>query len=91
MKAFGGIAKGLKDPELFGRKEAMENYIRSKSPGVTYWDDLTKHYEVLNPQGWAYTLLLPNPLRGKIYSMMHDLENYAEMVKTSALKTKRIN
>jgi hypothetical protein len=89
MKAFGGIAKGLKDPELFGRKEAMENYIRSKSPGVTYWDDLTKHYEVLNPQGWAYTLLLPNPLRGKIYSMMHDLENYAEMVKTSAPQDKK--
>ena len=89
MKAFGGIAKGLKDPELFGRKEAMESYIRSKSPGVTYWDDLTKHYDVLNPQGWASTLLLPNPLRGKIYTMMHDLENYAEMVKTSAPQDKK--
>lgn len=89
MKAFGGIAKGLKDPELFGRKEAMENFIRSKSPGVTYWDELSKHYDVLNPNGWATTYLSPNPLRGKIYTLMHDLENYQEMVKTSAPKDKK--
>jgi hypothetical protein len=89
MKAFGGISKGLKNPELFGRKEEMENYIRSKSPGISYWDDLTKHYDVLNPQGWASTLLAPSPLRGKIYTMMHDLENYTEMVKTSAPQDKK--
>lgn len=89
MKAFGGITKGLKDPELFGRKEAMENFIRSKSPGVTYWDELSKHYDVLNPNGWATTYLSPNPLRGKIYTLMHDLENYQEMVKTSAPKDKK--
>jgi hypothetical protein len=89
MKAFGGISKGLKNPELFGRKEEMENYIRSKSPGITYWDDLTKLYEVLNPQGWAATLLPPSSLRGKIYTMMHDLENYADMVKTSAPQDKK--
>ncbi len=89
MKAFGGISKGLKNPDLFGRKEEMENYIRSKSPGITYWDDLTKLYEVLNPQGWAATLLPPSSLRGKIYTMMHDLENYADMVKTSAPQDKK--
>jgi hypothetical protein len=89
MKAFGGISKGLKNPELFGRKEEMENYIRSKSPGITYWDDLTKLYEVLNPQGWAATMLPPSSLRGKIYTMMHDLENYADMVKTSAPQDKK--
>lgn len=81
MKAIGGIAKGLKDPELFGRKVEMENYIRSKSPGITYWDDLAKHYDVLNPQGWAMADLAPSPYRGKIYTMMHDLVNYQEMVK----------
>ncbi|MFN8339960.1 MAG: hypothetical protein U0T36_13175 [Saprospiraceae bacterium] len=29
MKVSGGIAKGLKDPELFGRKVEMELYCQS--------------------------------------------------------------
>lgn len=82
MKAIGGIVKGLRDPELFGRKAEMENYIRSKSPGITYWDDLAKFYEVLNPHGWAMADLPPSPYRGKIYTLMHDLVNYQEMVKS---------
>lgn len=89
MKAFGGIAKGLKDPALFNRKVEMENYIRSKSPGVTYWDDLAKHYEVLNPNGWAMAHLPPSPLRGNIYSLMHDLAAYNDLVANNGDQAKK--
>jgi len=82
MKAYGGIIKGLNDAELFGRKVDMENYIRTKSPGVTYWDDLDKAYEELNPHAWAITHLGPSGLRGDIFMMMHQLFNYDQMVKS---------
>ena len=81
MKAYGGIVKGLNDDELFGRKVAMENYIRSKSPGITHWDDLDKAYEELNPHAWAVTHLGPSGLRGNIFLMMHQLFSYDQMVK----------
>ena len=81
MKAYGGIIKGLNDPELFSRKVNMENYVRSKSPGITYWDDLDNAYEELNPHGWAITHLSPSGLRGNIFLLMHQLFNYDQMVK----------
>lgn len=84
MKAFGGIVKGLKDPDLLGRKIAMENYIKSKSPGLDYWDKMAKAYEVLNPHGWAVSDLSPSPLRGKIFLMMHALYEYETAVKNKA-------
>jgi hypothetical protein len=89
MKAFGGIAKGLKDPELFGRKVEMENYIRSKAPGVTYWDDMAKQYEVLNPNGWASIHLQPSPYRGVMFTVMHDLFNYKDLVKNNGAQDKK--
>ena len=89
MKAFGGISKGLKDPALFGRKVEMENFIRSKAPGVTYWDEMAKEYETLNPQGWAITYLSPSPYRGVHFTVMHDLMNYKEMVKNNGPQDKK--
>ncbi len=89
MKAFGGIAKGLKDPALFNRKVEMENYIRSKSNGVTYWDDLAKQYEILNPNGWAMAHLTPSGLRGNIYTIMHDLAAYKELVANKGEQAKK--
>jgi hypothetical protein len=89
MKAFGGISKGLKDPALFGRKVEMENFIRSKAPGVTYWDEMAKQYETLNPQGWAITYLNPSPYRGVHFTVMHDLMNYKEMVKNNGPQDKK--
>jgi len=82
MKAYGGIVGGLNNDALFGRKIAMENYVRSKSPGVTYWDDLEKEYEALNPHGWAITHLSPSGLRGNIFLLMHQLFQYDQLVKT---------
>jgi hypothetical protein len=80
MKAFGGITGGLRDPELFGRKESMESFIRSKSPGVTYWDEMEAMYKKLNPHGWAIVHLQPNRNRGNIYGIMHDILQYRKMM-----------
>lgn len=82
MKAYGGIVGGLNDPELFGRKVAMEDYVKSKSPGITYWDDLKNEYEALNEHGWAITHLSPSGLRGNIFLLMHQLFQYDQLVKT---------
>ncbi|MBK8855997.1 MAG: S46 family peptidase [Saprospiraceae bacterium] len=84
MKAFGGISAGLKDPKLFNRKVEMENIIRSKSPGVTYWDDMAKYYQILNPHGWAISDLEPSPYKGNAFLAMHQLHRYKEMVANNA-------
>ena len=84
MKAFGGILGGLRDTMLFGRKVAMENYIRSKSPGVTSWDEMRKAYQPMLPHAWATTHLGPSPYRGKIFNMMHQLYQYETLVKNKA-------
>ncbi len=80
MKAFGGITGGLNNPELFGRKVEMENFIRSKSVGMNYWDEMKDMYKELNPHGWAVVHLQPNRNRGNIFGVMYDLMNYRDMV-----------
>lgn len=84
MKAFGGISTGLRDTLLFNRKKEMENYIRAKSPGVPYWDEMAKHYTVLNPNGWAISHLEPSPYRGKAFNAMHAFYRYKELVRNNA-------
>jgi hypothetical protein len=81
MKAFGGILGGLRDSSLFGRKVAMENFIRSKSPGVSSWDEMRKAYQPILPHAWATTHLGPSQYRGKIFNMMHQLYQYETLVK----------
>ncbi|MBL0080965.1 MAG: S46 family peptidase [Saprospiraceae bacterium] len=81
MKAFGGILGGLRDTSLFGRKVAMENHIRSKSSGVTSWDDMRTAYKPMLPHAWATTHLGPSPYRGKVFNMMHQLYQYETLVK----------
>ena len=80
MKAFGGIYGGLKNPELFGRKAEMEQYIRSKADNQTPWEELTKIYSEMKPLGWAVQYLNPNGLKGKIYGLIAELYSYKKMV-----------
>lgn len=92
MKVYGGISKGLNDPALFNRKVEMEDFIKSKSSGLKYWDEMTEIYKKMGPLGWASIDLSPSPFRGNIFSVMHDLEAYKELVmnKESELKKDRI-
>lgn len=89
MKVYQGITKGLNDPELFGRKVEMEKFIRSKSQGLTYWDEISKIYEELSPNGWASIHLSPSPFRGNIYTVMVDLQNYIDLVKEGASQVQK--
>lgn len=89
MKVYGGITKGLNDPALFGRKVEMENYIRSKSKGLNYWDEIAKQYKAMGPLGWASVDLSPSPFRGNIISVMHDLEAYKELVAKKESQSKK--
>lgn len=89
MKVYGGITKGLNDPALFGRKVEMENYIRSKSKGLNYWDEIAKQYKAMGPLGWASVDLSPSPFRGNILSVMHDLEAYKELVAKKESQSKK--
>lgn len=84
MKAFGGILKGLQNDELLGRKKAMEQNIRSQSPGITYWDDLDKAYAELEPHAWAINNLGPSPLRGGVLKLMHELHAYEAAITSDA-------
>ncbi len=92
MKVYGGISKGLKDPALFNRKVEMEQFVRSQSPGLKYWDEIAEMYKPMGPLGWASVNLSPSPYRGNILSVMHDLENYKELVKDNdtAVKKERL-
>ena len=58
MKAFGGIAKGLKDPELFGRKEAMENYRQHEyEKAIKVYSELIKADASYNNAEYADSFL----------------------------------
>ena len=84
MKAYGGIVGGLNDENLFGRKVAMENYIRSKSENQEYWEELKSEYDKLLPHGWAVTNLSPSGLRGGIYNLMFNVYQYEQSVASEA-------
>ncbi len=84
IKAYSGILGGLHDPILMGRKIAMEEEIKSKSPGINYWDDLEEDYAALLPDAWAITHLAPSAMRGKVLTIMHDIANYDAMVQGEA-------
>ena len=75
-KAYTGILAGLNDPELFGRKIAMEKKIRSTSD-KNYWDELTTTYNAMGPQLAELQFLSPNPeMTGKVITLLHNLYAY---------------
>ncbi len=78
MKAFNGILKGLKTPELMARKKAMEDEIRSKTKlkGEDYWVELEKSFEQLRRYGATMTILGPSAIKGKAVNMIHALARY---------------
>lgn len=89
MKAYGGIVKGLRDRQLYGRKIIMENHIRTESPGVNEWDDLTYAYIKLKPHGWAITHLAPSPMRGPTTLLLSNLYNYEKALTEGGLDSEK--
>ncbi|HLF64838.1 MAG TPA: S46 family peptidase [Saprospiraceae bacterium] len=79
IKAMTGIQEGLENPELFGRKVAMEKKIRSVS-GKDYWDQLTTAYNAMGPQLAELQFLSPNPeMMGNAITLLHQLYAYKNL------------
>ncbi|NUO01153.1 MAG: S46 family peptidase [Saprospiraceae bacterium] len=88
VKAIGGIVKGMHDPELMGRKKAMEEYIKSKSnaysKGSDYWRQIADAYKTLTPHAAEVTLLAPSPYGGKALLLMHYADAYIKAAESGA-------
>lgn len=84
QKAYTGILKGLNDPDLYGRKVAMENLVKSKSSDVSAWDKLDKSYAELKPHAWAINNLGPSGLRGNYLSTLHEIAGLEDMISNDA-------
>ncbi len=80
VKAIGGIVKGMQDPTLMGRKQAMEAYVKSKSKAVAkgqdYWAQIATAYKALEPFAAEISLLGPSPYAGKALLLMHYADAY---------------
>ncbi len=76
IKAYEGIYRGLNNPDLFGRKVAMEKKIRSIST-KDYWDQLTTAYNAMGPQLAELLFLSPDPeSSGSAVTLLHVLFAY---------------
>ncbi len=84
QKAYRGILGGLRNPDLYGRKVAMENLIKEKSGNTESWDKIDEMYKELTPHAWAVNNLGPSPIKGNILSLMHELHGLESMIKAEA-------
>ena len=84
QKAYRGILKGLNDPDLYGRKVAMENLVKSKSNDVSSWDNLDKIYAKLKPHAWAINNLGPSGLRGNFLTTLHEIAGLESLINNKA-------
>jgi len=84
QKAYTGILGGLQNPDLYGRKVAMENMIKRESGDTESWDEIDNMYKELTPHAWAVNNLGPSPIKGNILSLMHELYGLETMIKEDA-------
>lgn len=80
QKAYTGILKGLNDPNLYGRKVAMEELVKSKSADQSPWTNLEKEYEKLTPHAWAINNLGQSGLRGSALTVLHQVDEIEAMI-----------
>ena len=86
QKAYTGILKGLRDPDLYGRKVAMEELVKSKSADKSAWEKLDQEYAKLKPHAWAINNLGPSGLRGSLLSVLHEISDLEAMIAEGADK-----
>ncbi len=86
IKAINGIVKGLHDDALFARKSQMEKQIRAASSNTEYWDNLATAYEELHAHSWAVTYLSPNPMFGKVLSLLHAVNQYKQLLTSGTVE-----
>lgn len=84
IKAISGIVEGMHNAELFGRKIAMEKYIQSKTEDVSPWSNLSTAYTKLEKHTWPIMLGGPNPMRGNMLLLWHEVAKYQELITRKA-------
>ena len=84
IKAYSGIVKGLNDPYLMGKKEAMEKQIRAKSQAVKdgndYWKQMEEVYDPLEETSVERMVLRPTPFSGSVVQLAHNFASYRDAV-----------
>jgi len=93
QKAYTGILKGLNDPDLYGRKVAMEELVKSKSVDQSAWNKLDEAYTKLVPHAWAINNLGPSGLRGSMLSLLYEVNDLEDLIaeggEKDAIETKK--
>ncbi len=88
IKAYGGILKGLHDPYLMGKKQAMEDKIKAESKalaeGNDYWAQLAGEYSRMVPYVSEGRVFAPTPLNGQAVISAHLFERYRQAVEGGA-------
>lgn len=88
IKAINGIVEGMHDPILMGRKQAMENQVKSQSKAVAagqdYWKQLADEYAPLYNHAAEISLLGPSPLGGNALLLMHYANAYEKALEGGA-------
>lgn len=93
VKAYTGILEGLNDTLLMARKQAMENYIKSRSNAVKngkdYWQQISDAYRPLYNDAAEVTILAPGASASEALLLMHYLNAYLS-AKAQGMTTGRV-
>lgn len=83
-KAYTGRLKGMKDPYLMTKKAKREEELRQNliSEGSDPWSEIEKNVQEMSKIYADVIFLSPNPIRGKINSIMHQLYGYVLAAET---------
>ncbi len=84
VKAITGRLEGMHNPNLFNRKIEMEQHIRTNSPNVDYWDQLSAEYDKLLPKSWAIMHLGQSGLRGNTLLLLYEIAQYENQLAENA-------
>ncbi|MCB0650709.1 MAG: S46 family peptidase [Saprospiraceae bacterium] len=82
IKAIDGIVKGMYDPYLMGKKQAMEDLMRGKSKTVAggndYWQQLADTYKPLEGYSSELRFIGNSPFGGAALQLAHATYGYIE-------------
>lgn len=84
-KAYVGRLGGMRDEYLMARKENKEKEVRANSPkeGDDPWNKIEANMVEMRQVFGDNFVLNPQPLRGKVLAMIHDLYKYEEALKAN--------
>ena len=82
IKAINGIIGGMNNPRLMGKKQAVENEVKSKSTAVKngndYWKELANEMKAMEPYAMESRVLAPSQLSGAAMLLAHYTARFRE-------------